>query len=142
MGLGFKVSGLGFKVSDFGFRVWPLVFRKKANKFKRGGAAALANRSFYRERFFRRLEMKCHIIFLTWSWSARFLLQLELKCGFFFTRNWSARFFVWLELKCRFFLGLEPQCSDLGLAAFFDSLELECGTGVRSEFGIPVPVKG
>ena len=38
--------------------------------------------------------------------------------------------------------GVQSQCSDLGLAAFFPSLELECGTGVRSNFGTPVPVKG
>ena len=37
---------------------------------------------------------------------------------------------------------MQWQCSDLGLAAFFPSLELECGTGVRRESGSPVLAKG
>ena len=37
--------------------------------------------------------------------------------------------------------GVQSQCSDLGLVAFFPSLELECGTGVPSEIGTPVPTK-
>ena len=46
-GLRFRVSGLGFKVSGLGFG--RLFSDRKANKLKRGGAAALANRNFYRE---------------------------------------------------------------------------------------------
>ena len=83
--------------------------------------------------------------FLTWNWSARFLLQSELNCGFFFTWNWSARFLRFVGTEVPIFswrgTGVQSQCSDLGLAAFFPSLELECGTGVPSETGTPVPTK-
>ena len=46
-GFGFGVWGLRFRVSGLGFG--RLSSERKANKFKLKGAAALANRNFYRE---------------------------------------------------------------------------------------------
>ena len=82
--------------------------------------------------------------------------NVELTCQISPLVGTEVRIFLYAELECQILrlvktevptfswrgTGVQSQCSDLGLAAFFPSLELECGTGVRSEFGIPVPVKG
>ena len=82
--------------------------------------------------------------------------NVELECQIPPLIGTEVRIFFYAELKRQILClvgteapiclwrgtGVQSQCSDLGLAAFFPSLELECGTGVRSKFGIPVPVKG
>ena len=81
-----------------------------------------------------------------WNWSATLVLGVELECQIpLLLGRTEMQIFLYMELECHISLAThedQSQRSDLGLAAFFSSLELECGTGVRVEFGSPVPVNG
>ena len=84
------------------------------------------------------------------------LFNVELECQIPPLIGTEVRIFFYAELKRQILClvgteapiclwrgtGVQSQCSDLGLAAFFPPLELECGTGVRRESGSPVLAKG
>ena len=77
-----------------------------------------------------------------WKWSATLFLGVELQCQIPpLLGGAEMRIFLYMELECHISLAThedQSQRNDLGLS----SLELECGTGVRVEFGTPVPVNG
>ena len=111
------------------------------------------------------MELKSHILVshgtrvpdssVGWNRSATLCFNVELECQIPPSIGTELRLFLHVELECKILrlvgtevpifswrgTGVQSQCSDLGLAAFFPSLELECGTGVPSETGTPVPTK-
>ena len=71
------------------------------------------------------MELECQIPPLVGT-EVRIFLYAELECQILRLVGTEVLIFAWRGT------GVQAQCSDLGLAAFFHSLELECGTGVRS----------
>ena len=73
-----------------------------------------------------------------WNWSATLGLGVELQCQIPpLLGGTEMRIFLYMGLECHISLAThedQSQRRDLGLAAFFSSLELECGLNLALQF--------